>query len=131
MQLVQRLFFLLLLASCSVASQAQTSVLLINAGAAPLQVQRDDRSVMANVAPGNSATVTFSDFQWIQRGNMAYRYNTRNVQKLRNKGKNIVLQFDAKARMYLMPPQGGPGVASPPEQPKGFPLGPDRTFVLR
>lgn len=122
---------ILALALAAVAVQAQTALLLINAGPAPIQVQRDDRSVMADIAPGGSAAVTFSKLQWIKRGNTAYRFNVINVQRLKRKGRNIVLQFDAKARMYLMSPEQGPVLAAPPEQPKGFPVHPDRTFVLR
>ena len=122
---------LILSLALAAAVQAQTALLLINAGPAPIQVQRDDRSVMADIAPGASANVNFSKLQWIKRGNTAYRFNVINVQRLKRKGRNIVLQFDAKARMYLMSPEQGPVVAAPPEQPKGFPVHPDRTFVLR
>jgi hypothetical protein len=116
--------------SCA-AVQAQTALLLINAGPASIQVQRDDRSVMADIAPGGSATVSFSKLQWIRRSNTAYRFNVIDVQRLKRKGRNIVLQFDTKARMYLMSPDNGPVPTVPPPQPKGFPVRPDRTFVLR
>ena len=121
----------LALALACAAAQAQTALLLINAGPAPIQVQRDDRTVLADIAPGASATVSFSKLQWIRRGNTAYRFNVLSVQRLKRKGRNIVLQFDAKARMHLMSPDQGPVVAVPPVQPRGFPVHPDRTFVLR
>jgi hypothetical protein len=132
MPLVRNFSLVLVLALSAIGVQAQTTaLLLINAGPAPIQVQRDDRSVMAELAPGTSATVSFSGFQWIRRGNTAYRYNTSNVQRLKRKGQTIVLQLDAKAGLFLMTPDHGAAVAVPPAQPKGFPLRPDRTFALR
>jgi hypothetical protein len=116
----------------SAVAQAQTTaLLLINAGPAPIQVLKEDRSVLADVAPGASANVTFSKLQWIRRGSTTYRFNVLEVQRLKRKGRNIVLQFDAKAHMYLMSPENSPAVAPPPAQPKGLPLRPDRTFVMR
>jgi hypothetical protein len=87
--------------------------------------------VQADIVPGGSANVTFSKLQWIRRGNTAYRFNVIAVQRLKRQGRNLVLQFDAKAQMHLMPPDNGPAPATPPAQPKGFPVRPDRTFVLR
>jgi hypothetical protein len=127
-----KLALLLTLALTAIGANAQTAkVVLLNAGNTAIQFQADDRSVVATIQPNEGATVMFDQPQWMIVGRKGYRYNTPAVQRLKAKGKEIVLQLGPNATLYLMPPGTTvPGV-NPPAQPKGFPIRPDRAVTIR
>jgi hypothetical protein len=113
-------------------AKAETAkVLLLNAGTTVIQVQADDRSVVAAIQPSTGATVKFNQPQWMRLGEKGYRYNTLPVQRLNRKGKEIVLQLGPGTTLYLMPPGTTVPGSRPPAQPAGFPIRPNKIFDLR
>ena len=123
---------LLALALTAIGVNAQPArLLLVNAGTTVVQVQAEDRSIRATIQPGTAAEVTFYQPQWLRSGQKAYRYDTKPVQRLRRKGKEIVLQLEPNAGLYLMPAGTTAPGSKPPAQPKGFPIRPSRTFDMK
>jgi apolipoprotein N-acyltransferase len=120
------------LALAAGGAHAETAkVLLLNAGTMVIQVQADDRSVVAAIQPGTGATVKFNQPQWMRIGEKGYRYNTLPVMRLQRKGKEIVLQLGQGATLYLMHAGTTLPGSRPPPQPAGFPIRPNKIFSLR
>jgi hypothetical protein len=127
-----KITLLLALALTAIGANAQTEkVLLLNAASMAIQIQADDRSVVATIQPNTGAAVRINRPQWMRAGEKGYRYNTLPVQRLQRKGKEIVLQLGPDATLYLMPPGTKVPGSKPPSQPKGFPIRPDKIFNVR
>lgn len=122
---------ILALALTAVGAHAQiVRVLMLNAAGTPLRVQGTDRAVFIDIAPNSGMEVVFNRPHWMTLKQKVYRYNTLSVQRLHNQGKKIVLQVGPDATIYLMP-AGTTVPESPPPQPKGFPIRPDKMVTVK
>ena len=127
-----KIALLLAVALAAIGANAQPArLVLLNAASTAVQVQSEDRSTAAVIQPNMAAYVTFNQPQWLTLGQKTYRYDTMPVQRLRRKGKEIVLQLQPNASLYLMPAGTGAPVSKPPSQPTGFPIRPNRKFDMR
>lgn len=117
--------FALLLATANTACSDRLQAVLYNNTRVDLTVYAEPGTVLAHVAPGESAEVYLQESQWIDFGMIAYRYEHRGWRVKDFVQKNTIkVQAESDGRLYIVPFDAAFPVKTFPEQAAGFPLVP-------
>jgi hypothetical protein len=122
---------LLLLTLSASASWAQgTAVRLLNAGPTDVAVERPDKTIELELAPGAAGQTILRKSQWLKMGQEVYLFDTRALQRQAARGGPIVLQVGPGSFLYVLSPSANKPEKIPPKQPRGFPLRPIKKVDL-
>jgi len=121
---------LLFLASTLGSCSYPLKVVFFNNTPVDLHIWRAPGKTFVVVAPGKSIEVVFSDPQWIDFGQIAHKYQSKDLWEARDlaygpdNARRINMQVESNGRIYVVPRDAHFPVNPLPEQPRGFPMEP-------